>query len=344
MQTIIDGVAAAVHALASERPGSQPATPDPQVGAVILDAEGRPLKRGGVDLAKTLTLSDGSWLWVDIEGSVAVAEPVLAALGVERPAIRSALQPEVPPTATGFGDTLLVVYHEFITSPAITHPLAVFVTDRFVATCHASPSPTVAALTESLGRPASPTSPQGLALATGRLAATHLLDAADRYEPTLDDIEDRVFGDPDDTILEQLTAFKRELRLLARTGRSHERIAGRLEEHPDPEHTLQHERDLDAFREQSHRLLSLATMHAGTAGDLTDGYLAMSAHRLNRVMQILTVITVIFVPLTLLAGIYGMNFQNMPELTTRNGYFVILTVMFVAVVIQAFFFRRKRWI
>ena len=344
MRTTIDAVTTAVHALASKRLGPQRTPLVPRAEAVIFDAEGHPVKRGGVDLARTSTLSEGSWIWVDIEGPAAVAGPLLAALGVERPAIQSALQPNAPPTATRFGNTLLVVYHEFIAPPAVTHPLAVFIAGRLVATCHASQSPTVAALAESLGRAASPMSPQGLALATGRLTATRLLDAADRYEPTLDDIEDRVFGDPDDTILEQLTAFKRELRLLARAGRSHERVAERLKEHPDPARTLQHERDLDAFREQSHRLLGVASMHAGTAGDLTDGYLAMSAHRLNRVMQILTVITVIFVPLTLLAGIYGMNFENMPELAMRNGYFVLLTMMFVAGVIQAFFFRRKRWI
>ena len=344
MRTTIDALTSAVHALASDRPGPQSAPLVPPVEAIIFDAEGHPVKRGGVDLARSATLSEGSWIWVDIEGPVADAGPLLEELGVERPAIQSALQPNAPPAASRFGKTLLVAYQEFIAPPAVTRPLVVFIAGRLVATCHASHSPTVAALAESLGEPSGPMSSQGLALATGRLTATRLLDAANEYEPKLDDLEDRVFGDPDDTILEQLTAFKRELRLLSRAGRSHERVAERLKEHPDPARTLQHERDLDAFREQPLRFLGLATMHAGTAGDLTDGYLAMSAHRLNRVMQILTVITVIFVPLTLLAGIYGMNFENMPELATRNGYFVLLTVMFVAGVIQAFFFRRKRWI
>ena len=53
---------------------------------------------------------------------------------------------------------------------------------------------------------------------------------------------------------------------------------------------------------------------------------------------------VIFVPLTFLAGIYGMNFENMPELASRSGYFVVIAVMFVIAVIQLFYFRKKRWI
>ena len=70
----------------------------------------------------------------------------------------------------------------------------------------------------------------------------------------------------------------------------------------------------------------------------------MSAHRLNRVMQILTVITVIFVPMTFLAGVYGMNFANMPELATRYGYFVVVAIMIAAGVVQVIFFRRRKWI
>jgi len=61
-------------------------------------------------------------------------------------------------------------------------------------------------------------------------------------------------------------------------------------------------------------------------------------------MQILTIITVIFVPLTFLAGIYGMNFQNMPELSSRSGYFIVIGVMFVIAAVQLMYFRKKRWI
>jgi magnesium transporter len=78
--------------------------------------------------------------------------------------------------------------------------------------------------------------------------------------------------------------------------------------------------------------------------DLTDGYLGMSSHQLNRVMQILTIITVIFVPLTFLAGIYGMNFENMPELSTGMGYFIVIAVMVVIAISQLVYFRRKGWL
>ncbi|MBX2892771.1 MAG: magnesium/cobalt transporter CorA [Saprospiraceae bacterium] len=72
-------------------------------------------------------------------------------------------------------------------------------------------------------------------------------------------------------------------------------------------------------------------------------YHAESANRLNEVMRILTVISVIFMPLTFIVGIYGMNFDNMPELHWHYGYFITLGFMFVLTVGMLVYFRRKRW-
>lgn len=73
-------------------------------------------------------------------------------------------------------------------------------------------------------------------------------------------------------------------------------------------------------------------------------YQAEVANRLNNVMRLLTVISTIFIPLSFVAGVYGMNFEHMPELKWRYGYFVILGLMFIAMVGMLIYFRRKRWI
>ena len=71
---------------------------------------------------------------------------------------------------------------------------------------------------------------------------------------------------------------------------------------------------------------------------------AEAANRLNNVMRLLTVISTIFIPLSFIAGIYGMNFDNMPELHWHYGYFVILGGMFCAMVGMLIYFNRKGWI
>ncbi len=73
-------------------------------------------------------------------------------------------------------------------------------------------------------------------------------------------------------------------------------------------------------------------------------YHAEAANRLNNVMRLLAIISTIFMPLSFIAGVYGMNFDNMPELHTEYGYFWVLGVMGVAMVSMLIYFKTKRWI
>lgn len=85
-----------------------------------------------------------------------------------------------------------------------------------------------------------------------------------------------------------------------------------------------------------------------TSRDLLSGmldlYLSSISNKMNEVMKVLTIIATIFIPLTFIAGIYGMNFDNMPELHWHLGYYVILGLMFIVGIIMVLFFRRKNWL
>lgn len=72
-------------------------------------------------------------------------------------------------------------------------------------------------------------------------------------------------------------------------------------------------------------------------------FFSVQGHRLNEVMKTLTIFSVIFIPLTFLAGIYGMNFKYMPELQWPYGYFILLAVMLVVTIISILIFKRKKW-
>jgi magnesium transporter len=77
---------------------------------------------------------------------------------------------------------------------------------------------------------------------------------------------------------------------------------------------------------------------------MVDMYMSSVSNRMNEVMKVLTIIATIFIPLTFLAGIYGMNFEWMPELGWKPAYFVVLGVMAVVAAVMLWFFRRKRWL
>ena len=76
---------------------------------------------------------------------------------------------------------------------------------------------------------------------------------------------------------------------------------------------------------------------------LMDMYMTSVSNRMNEVMKVLTVISTIFIPLTFIAGIYGMNFDNIPELHYANGYYILWGFMIFLFFGLLYFFKRKKW-
>jgi magnesium transporter len=73
-------------------------------------------------------------------------------------------------------------------------------------------------------------------------------------------------------------------------------------------------------------------------------YLSSISNRMNEVMKVLTIIATIFIPLTFLAGVYGMNFRYMPELEWHQGYFAVLFLMVIVGIVMVIYFRKKKWL
>jgi magnesium transporter len=77
---------------------------------------------------------------------------------------------------------------------------------------------------------------------------------------------------------------------------------------------------------------------------LTDLYMTAISNQMNEIMKVLTIIGTIFIPLTFVAGIYGMNFDHMPELSWQYGYIGVWAVMIGMALLLLVFFRRREWI
>lgn len=92
------------------------------------------------------------------------------------------------------------------------------------------------------------------------------------------------------------------------------------------------------------RLYNHSRMLREYALQIREMYQARMDARQNHTMQLLTVVTAIFLPLTLITGWYGMNFQNMPELRTDNGYFVLIIVCLLIVAVEIWLFCKNRWL
>lgn len=98
----------------------------------------------------------------------------------------------------------------------------------------------------------------------------------------------------------------------------------------------------DLLSHVKHLTESIEMLHEKTT-NARDLWMGMLSYRMNNVMQLLAIMSSIFIPLTFLAGVYGMNFKNMPELETRYGYYLLLATMILIAGSMLFFFKRKRW-
>lgn len=92
------------------------------------------------------------------------------------------------------------------------------------------------------------------------------------------------------------------------------------------------------------RLMDMVETYRELASSLTDLYYSTLSHKMNEVMKVLTIVATIFIPLTFVAGLYGMNFENMPELGWRYGYFASLGLMGAIALAMVVMFRRRGWI
>ncbi len=97
------------------------------------------------------------------------------------------------------------------------------------------------------------------------------------------------------------------------------------------------------LHQKSLELLDQIEYDISTLESASSFFFSAQNHRMNEIMKTLTIVSVVFIPLTFIVGVYGMNFEYMPELKAPNGYFITLGVMFVLVLGMIYYFKRKKW-
>jgi len=166
----------------------------------------------------------------------------------------------------------------------------------------------------------------------------------ERVGELLEDLEAELLESPDQSYLHLVHSYKREMILMRRAAWPLREAVARLERDEIP---LIRERMAPFFRDVYDHTVQVADA-VDTFRDMLSGlgdlYLSSVSNRMNEVMKVLTIAATIFVPLTFLAGIYGMNFHYMPELDWKWSYPVFWVVSITLVVVMIAFFRRRKYL
>lgn len=305
-----------------------------------------------VDAFTLETARDWRLVWIDLEGSDAEGHRAFLQdrLGLPRLAVDDALRQRHPPKYedldNGWCFQLMRGFDADTPDSGVgTVQLAMFWQGNVVVTRHDKPSATVVDVHKAFddGSLCAPENAARLLYTIQRKIFDRYLPILLEIEARLEAIEDLLLERADDHLLAELMEFSSQLKRLRRVGTYHEKSIASLRSHDQARHGMDMARLTDLF-EQAERLNSLSTLLYEITSDLINGYLSVSSHRLNNVMRVLTVVTVLFVPLTFIAGVYGMNFQHMPELASRWGYYIVLGVMATMTTTLLVLFRRKGWI
>jgi magnesium transporter len=179
-----------------------------------------------------------------------------------------------------------------------------------------------------------------------------LLDALiDRYYPMvealateLEDLEEEGFTDPSPDTLERIHQVRRELVLLRRVGWPQRAAVESLLRGESPFVSAGVRLYLRDAYDHIAQIVEVVDSSRDMVVALMDIYLSMLGHRTNEVMKVLTVMASIFIPLTFIAGVYGMNFHSMPELSMPIAYPLVLLLMAAVAVGLLVFFRRRGYI
>jgi magnesium transporter len=320
--------------------------------AFYVAADGKLLDQLSTEQIRDFLATGEGLLWVDVEDVADEDAELLSNVFSFHPlAVADCITRNIhPPKIDDFEDYLFIIVHGInycIDSDVVeTAELNLFVGRNYVVTSHDVPMRGISSMLERVRK-------DGRPMHRGADFLAHdFIDAlVDNIMPTIDEMNDKsaiveteAIQEPGKETLAAIMQLKRSILALERVMSPQRGIIDRLSR---GEYALIGERARIYYRNIYDHLLRIE-MLTYNLRDVVDStlstYLSSVSNRMNEVMKVLTLIATIFIPLTFIAGIYGMNFANMPELQWRYGYFGILIVMAVIGLFLAVYFKRRKWL
>jgi magnesium transporter len=172
----------------------------------------------------------------------------------------------------------------------------------------------------------------------------HYFVILEEFGDKIEDTETELATNPTRETLQTIRTMKREMIFLLKSVWPLRELVSGLEKGESP---LIHESTgvyLKDIYDHTVQIIDTVESFRDMISGMLDIYLSSISNRMNEVMKVLTIFAAIFIPLTFVAGIYGMNFEYMPELRWHWGYFGVLIVMASVAGVMLVYFRRKRWL
>lgn len=305
-----------------------------------------------------LLADETNLVWVDLQGETAehveLAKDILGNIfKFHYLTIEDCLETRNQPKVEGFPDYLYFIVHgvksdETTSTNFVTKELDGYLGKNFVITFHVERFRSIKDVKTQIRT-------STFACSRGPAYLLHqILDRivdlympiVDEFDNSISDLEERVFGmkKSSNLILGEIMDMRRGVARLKRISSRQLEVLYRMShgEFPQiPENILPFFRDV---HDHLLRVSDLAESYRDLVGGLFEIHFAVVSNKTNEVMKTLAVLSAIILPLSLIAGIYGMNFENMPELKSAHGYWITLVAMALITIVLLLYFWRRGWI
>jgi magnesium transporter len=172
----------------------------------------------------------------------------------------------------------------------------------------------------------------------------HCFPILESYGELLDQLETEILENPGPRVQQKLLAIKRDLALLRRVLWPLREVVNHLQR----DETEEIPREVKAFMRDVYdhavQVMDIVETYREMAGGLNDLYMSSVGNRMNEIMKVLTIMASFFIPITFVAGVYGMNFEYIPELGWKYSYAVFWAICASVVGVLLLYFRRKGWL
>ena len=290
--------------------------------------------------------------WVDLCGRDPAHDTLLTDVFKIHPLVLEDMFLDAPqPKVEDFGDYLYLVVHGLDRNAEQpdnieTIELDLVIGPRFILTHHPTTLRSTDTVEAEIKRSAKlfAKGPSFVAHAILDHLSDHYKPLMERFDDEIELLEGRVLKDASASVVGEIFEVKRSLAKIRRVASHQREVVQRLAR---GEFDLIEESALPFYRDVADhfvRVTDLADSYRDILGSILDMYMSVQGQKLNEIMKVLTLMSTIMLPMTFVAGIYGMNFEFMPELHMKYGYYGAIAAMFTIAVVLLLFFRKRKWI
>jgi magnesium transporter len=290
----------------------------------------------------------GGWVWVDVlatDDDIAELLDLTDQFRLDRLAVRDAVLDLDMPKVDDFGSHLLIVLHGLATDSVATYEIDCFLTNCHLISIRNTDSPSIDALWSQVSnRPdLARASVDELAGLLADFVTRRLLSVLEAFDLRVEELTDKALK-ADTTLLEDLTAVRTDLAGVRRVVHPQREALDLLRSAPSPLLTDHGRRRFSDVFDVASRLANGLDEARSAIAETLDAYRGAEARQATEVSKVLTVYAAIILPLSLITGYFGMNFENLPLIRTRWGWLAATAAMLLVAFVSVGVFISLGWV